>query len=186
MIPQMPPFKSELEPILESHESEKSQSSNKVDPTQVGPNLEEYLSGQPSGDLSAKIFIEPKLIQSLDEYLATQLWEEVREKLKSKEVDEKPPLSIIAHLEDKYELKDDDLLSNQDGEKSIGLASEDPILKMLPNYVGEYESGSKIVPLPTQNIPINEPKKDVANLQALMSAPVTCTIPLVDLLKDQT
>ena len=53
----------------------------------------------------------------------------------------------------------------------------------LPNYVGEYESRSEIVSLPTQNIPINEPKKDVANLQALMSAPVTCTTPLTDLLK---
>ena len=53
---------------------------------------------------------------------------------------------------------------------------------MLPDYAGEYESEFEIVPLPTQNIPVNEPKKDVANLQALMLAPVTCTIPLENLL----
>ena len=55
------------------------------------------------------------------------------------------------------------------------------MLKMLPDYVGE--SRSKIVPLPTPNIPIHDPKKDVANLQALMSVPMTCTVPLADLLK---
>ena len=79
--------------------------------------------GQPSGDLGTKGFVEPESIPSLDEELATQLWKEVWEKLKSKEEDEKSPLSIIAHLEDGYELQMDDLLSNQDGEKSIGMAS---------------------------------------------------------------
>ena len=115
--------------------------------------------------------------------MAFHLWEEEREKLKNKEKKEKPPLSTVAHFEDGYELQDNDLLSNQDGEKLVGLVSEDLIRKMLPDYVGECESESKIIPLPTQNIPINKPKKDVANLQALMSAPLTCTIPLVDLLK---
>ena len=120
MIPQMPPFKSKLEPLMESHEGEKSQSSNEVDPPQIVPNLEEDLSRQPSGDSETKSFVEPETIPSLDKELATQLWEEVREKLKTKEDNKKPPLSIIAHFEDGYELQDDDLLSNQDGEKSIG------------------------------------------------------------------
>ena len=57
------------------------------------------------------------------------------------------------------------------------------MLKRLPEYVGEYESGLEIVPLPIPNIPIQEPEKDVADLQALMFAPMTCTIPLADLLK---
>ena len=143
--------------------------------------------GQPSGDLGANSSVEPQFIPSLDEDLATQLWKEVREKLKSKEVDEKPPLSIVshleAHLEDRYELQDNDLISNQDGEKSIGMASEDLILKTLLKFVGEYESRSKIIPLPSQNIPIKEPEKDVANVQALMLVPMTCTIPLANLLK---
>ena len=91
-------------------------------------------------------------------------------------------MSIIAQTKVGYELQDD-ILSRQNEEKSEGSASEDPMLKMLPDYVGEYKSRSKIVPLPTPNILAHEPKKDVANLQALMSAPVTCTIPLTDLLK---
>ena len=35
MIPQLPPFKSKLEPVLENQEGEKSQSSIKVDPPQI-------------------------------------------------------------------------------------------------------------------------------------------------------
>ena len=114
--------------------------------------------------------------------MATQLWEEVRKKLKAKDEDKRPPLSIVAHIEDGYELQDD-ILSRHEKDKTDGTASEDPMLKMLPKYVGEYKSGSEIVPLPIPNISIQEPEKDVANLQALMSAPVTCTIPLADLLK---
>ena len=178
----MPPFRSKLEPVLESHEGEKSQSSNKVDPPQIAPYLEQGLLGLPCIDSRTKSFIQPKTIPSLDKELATQLWEEEQEKLKTKDEEEKPPLSIIAHTEVGYELQDD-ILSSQDDKMSDGLASEDPMLNMLPDYVNKYESGSEIVPLPTPNIPVNEPKKDVANLQALLSAPVTCTIPLADLLK---
>ena len=65
----------------------------------------------------------------------------MREKLKTKDVAEKPLLSIIAHTKVGYELQDY-ILSNQNKDKSNGLASEDPMLKMLPDYVGAYESGS--------------------------------------------
>ena len=146
------------------------------------PNSKEDLSGLPSNESRARSFIQPETIPSLDEELATQLWEKVREKLKAKDEDEKPPLSIITHAEDGYELQDD-ILSRQNQDKSNGTASEDPMLKMLPKYVGEYKSGCEIVPLPIPNVPIQDPKKDVANIQALMSAPVTCTITLADLLK---
>ena len=60
----------------------------------------------------------------------------MREKLKAKDEDEKPPLSVIAHTEVGYELHDD-ILSRQNEDKSNGMASEDPMLKMLPEYVGE-------------------------------------------------
>ena len=105
----------------------------------------------------------------------------MQEKLKTKDVEEKTPLFNIAHTKVGYELQDDSL-SNQNEDKSDGLASEDPMLKMLRDYVDEYKSGSIIIPLPTPNILVHEPKKDMANLQALMSAPMTCTIPLADLL----
>ena len=129
---QMPPFKSKLE----SHESENSQSPNNDDLSQVALASKDELFGQPRGYLGTKGFVEHESIPSLDEDLATQLWEEVREKLKSKEVEEKPPLSIVAHLQDRYELQDNDLLSNQGGEKSEGLANEGWLLKMFPDYVG--------------------------------------------------
>ena len=87
----MPPFNLELEPVLESHESENSQSPNNDDPPQVILDSKDELFGQPSGDLGTKGFVEPKTIPYLDEELATQLWEEVREQLKSKEEEKKPP-----------------------------------------------------------------------------------------------
>ena len=104
MIPQIPPFRSKLEPILESCEGEKSQSSNEVDPPQIVPDFEDNLSGLPSGVSRTKSFVQPKIIPSLDKELATQLWEEIREKLQTKDEEEKLPLSIIAHTEVGYEL----------------------------------------------------------------------------------
>ena len=83
----MPPFKLELEPVLESHEGEKSQSSNEVDSPQIVLDLEEDLLGLPCNDLGTKSFIALDTIPSLDEELATKLWEEVHEKLKAKDKD---------------------------------------------------------------------------------------------------
>ena len=123
-------------------------------------------------------------IPSLDEELATQLWEEVREKLKGKTADGKPPLTSIAQTD-----KTDGHLSASssvrgDWESETVVSSQDTQLNSLPNYLGEYEARSEIVPVPTARSTINEPQqKDAANLQAMMSAPVTCTLPLADLLK---
>ena len=55
-------------------------------------------------------------------------------------------------------------------------------LRTLPSYLGEYEPKSVILKVPS----IWSAKRkevDTANLHALMSTPVTCTLPLTDLLK---
>ena len=90
----MPPFKSELKP------GEKPHSSMEVDPPLMVPDPKEDLLELLCHDLGTKSLFQPKTIASLDEELATQLWEEVRgEKLKTKDVEENPPLSIITHTE---------------------------------------------------------------------------------------
>ncbi len=176
MIHKLPPFMTKLEPIKEKSENDDLEP-NDEDQFGISPDSEEELLKEPEGNM------EPESIPSLDENLATQLWEEVREKLKSKDKNGKSPLSTIA-LSREWNDKDDERLSpNSDWERSSEMASEDSILKILPEYVGDYETKSEIVPLPTTNIPIHDHEKDVSNLQALMSAPVTCTIPLADLLK---
>ena len=66
----------------------------------------------------------------------------MREKLKTKDEDEKPSLSAIAHTKVGYKLQDNSL-SNQNKDKSNGLATADPMLKMLPDCVDEYKSKIK-------------------------------------------
>ena len=65
MILQLPPFKSGLEPALESKEGEKPHSSNEVDPPLMVPDSKEELSGLPSNKSGTKSFFQPKTIPSL-------------------------------------------------------------------------------------------------------------------------
>ena len=52
----------------------------------------------------------------------------------------------------------------------------------MPSYLGEYEGHSTILKIPaTRREPPRE--RERGNLHAILSAPVTCTLPLVDLLK---
>ena len=122
-------------------------------------------------------------IPSLDEDLATQLWEEVREKLKGKTEEDKPPIASVAHSENTNEHLDEIPSASGDWESETVVSSHDTHLNALPNYLGEYEARSEVIPIPTARSTTNEPQTDRANLQALMSAPVTCTLPLADLLK---
>ena len=52
----------------------------------------------------------------------------------------------------------------------------------MPFYLGYYEPRSVIVKVPSIWKSIQN-ERDTANLHALMSTPVTCTLPLMDLLK---
>ncbi|MCO5546848.1 hypothetical protein L7F22_000285 [Adiantum nelumboides] len=118
-----------------------------------------------------------------NEELATQLWEEVREKLKGKTEDVKSPLTSIAHTEDANRQLEAIPSVSGDWESETMVSSPDPHLDTLPNYLGEYEARSEVFPIPTARSMKNKEQKDGANLQALMSVPVTCTLPLADLLK---
>ena len=183
LVHRLPPFHSNLEPIIEVP----------VTVEQPEPELRESPFGVPDSEEGGSVNVrqntrigpnESESIPSLDEELATQLWEEVREKLKGKTADGKPPLTSIAQTD-----KTDGHLSASssvrgDWESETVVSSQDTQLNSLPNYLGEYEARSEIVPVPTARSTINEPQqKDAANLQAMMSAPVTCTLPLADLLK---
>ena len=55
-------------------------------------------------------------------------------------------------------------------------------LRTMPSYLGAYEAHSQIMRVPSMRKMLPK-EKDTLNLQALMSAPVTCTLPLTDLLK---
>ena len=110
-------------------------------------------------------------IPSLDEDLATQLWEEVREKLRGKTEEDKPPIASVAHTEDANEHLDESPSVNGDWKSETMVSSHDTHLNALPNYLGEYEARSEVVPIPTMRSTRDEPKTDGANLQAWSKPP---------------
>ena len=110
-------------------------------------------------------------IPSLDEELATQLWEEVQEKLKGQTEEDKPPIASIAHTEDANRHLDAIPSASGDWESETMVSSHDTHLDALPNYLGEYEAKSEVVPIPTAHSMKNEPQKDGANLQAFDVSP---------------
>ena len=61
-------------------------------------------------------------------------------------------------------------------------SSQANTLATLPSYIGRMEMGSEIQPIPLSEH-ITPKAKDTLNLQAIMSAPVMATLPLMDLLK---
>ena len=91
-------------------------------------------------------------IPSLDEELATQLWEEVREKLKSKTEEDKPPIASIAQSENFNEHLDASPDASGDWESETVVSSHDTHLDALPNYLGEYEARSEVVPQSRQRV----------------------------------
>ena len=60
--------------------------------------------------------------------------------------------------------------------------SEANTLATLPSFLGEYEAKTEIVQVP-QSRQITPNRKETAHLQAILSAPVTATLPLADFLK---
>ena len=60
--------------------------------------------------------------------------------------------------------------------------SENNTLATLPSFQGEYEAKIYIIPIPSSQQLIL-PIKDIANLQAILSAPITATLPLAEFLR---
>ena len=84
-----------------------------------------------------------------------------------------------------------DLNSRRDIEADHALQPEDArtvastskvTIRTLPSYLGEYEGRSFTLPVSSMRKSLSR-EKDTANLQALLSAPMTCTLPLSELLK---
>ena len=71
---------------------------------------------------------------------------------------------------------------NYDGESEKSGDSKAETLKTLPSYQGEYEVASEVCKIPSQKLD-SSPKLNIANLTALMSAPIRCTLPLADVLR---
>ena len=120
-------------------------------------------------------------IPSFQEDRVEELWEEVR-KLKEQEEGSlhSAPFSVI-HLT--HSVESDRVPTPRDmviGEDDD--SSQANTLATLPSYIGKIEMGSKIQYIPLLDH-ITPKAKDTLNLQAIMSAPVTATLPLMDFLR---
>ena len=115
------------------------------------------------------------------EAIADELWKDVR-KLKEKEgvSETSAPLSIVGLIEymglDKMSLTDNQSKGEDDGN------SEANTLATLSYFLGEYEAKMEVLQVP-QSQQVTPRVKDTANLQAILLALVTATLPLVDFLK---
>ena len=128
---------------------------------------------------------EPQMIPNsnvpeVDEEWGNKLWDAVKNAQNETEEHVKPPLVEVDFDQKTLELE---LCSdNYDGESEKSGDSKAGTLKTLPSYQGGYEAASEVCKIPSQKLN-SSPKLDIANLTALMSAPIRCTLPLADVLR---
>ena len=138
--------------------------------------LEEVKQEEESADTE-----ETLEIPSLEEETAKELWQEVQKhKENEKEIDTSAPISIVGQTDymgmDKLSLTTEELRGETDGDNKANT------LATLPPYLGDYETKIEVIHIP-ESQQITPGVKDTANLQAILSAPVTTTLPLADFLK---
>ena len=165
--------KPELETIQEVADTEENASQGDSE-TKIEPKVPEELEQEVQAEIVPEI---PALVEAT----ADELWKDVR-KLKEKEgvTETSAPLSIVGLTEymgmDKMSLTDNQSKGEDDGN------SEANTLATLPSFLGDYEAKTEVLQVP-QSQQVTPGVKDTANLQAILSAPVTATLPLADFLK---
>ena len=109
-----------------------------------------------------------------------KLWDAVNQAKNETTESVKPPLVEVDFDQKTLELE---LRSdNYDGESEKSGNSKAETLKTLPSYQGDYKADSEVRKLPSQKLN-SSPNLDIANLTALMSAPIRCMLPLADVLR---
>ena len=125
--------------------------------------------------------IEP-IIPALEGNDAEELWNKIREDKEERESfsEKEAPLSLIGSSYKGTNIEE--LVRSMTEIEFEDAKSEANTLATLPSFQGEYEAKIEIIPIPSsqQLIP---PILDMANLRAVLSAPVTATLPLSDFLK---
>ena len=114
-------------------------------------------------------------VPKVDEEWGNKLWDAVKKAQNETTESVKPPLVEVDFDQKMLELQ---LRSdNYDGESENLGDIKAKTLKTLPSYQGEYEAASEVCKIPSQKLN-SSPKLDIANLTALMSAPIRCTLPM--------
>ena len=75
------------------------------------------------------------------------------------------------------------LNSSKEKDGSLDSFPSKHTLLTMPSYLGDYEARLVVVKVPSIWKSTNQNKRDTTNLHALMFAPETCTVLVMDLLK---
>ena len=119
-----------------------------------------------------------QIIPPLQNDNARELWEEVHN-FKDKDVSslDSAPFSVI-HLTGSINScqipTPREVISNDADD-----CSQANTLATLPSYIGKTEAGTEILSFPLSRH-LTPKAKDMLNLQAILAAPVTATLPLMD------
>ena len=119
-------------------------------------------------------------ILEVEEITAQEMWDAVRRNVDETRSADSPPFSLVDFVEKRSIAEPTNQSKEKDG--SIDSFPSKHILLTMPSYLGDYEARLVVVKVPSI-WKSNQNKRDTANMHALMSAPVTCTLPLMDLLK---
>ena len=101
LVHKRPPFEINLEPISENREEMELPELELRETPFMVRDSEDNSSGSATKMIAEDLNVSES-IPSLDEELATQLWEEVREKLKGKTEEDRPPIASIAQTDNLY------------------------------------------------------------------------------------
>ena len=120
-------------------------------------------------------------IPEVEEIIAREMWDAVKQKIHEEALSSQtPPFSIVDFTG--RPTVEVEAMPYWDDQGSEDLFLSKHTLQTMPSYLGEYEPKSVVMRVPSV---WNNKKKehDNANLHTLMSAPITCTLPLMDVLK---
>ena len=120
-------------------------------------------------------------IPELEETMAREMWDAVQQRIDEESPSLKSPPFSIVDFTGRQSIEVDAMPYNEDEGSEESFPSKQT-LRTMPSYIGEYEARSVVVKVPSIWKSLKH-ERDTANLHALMSTPVTCTLPLTDLLK---
>ena len=131
-------------------------------------------------DMLAPKMLSNAFVLEVNEDWGNQLWEVVNKTYGEIRNEVKPPIEEIDFAQKTLELE---MRLDYGGCRSkTSHERKAESFKTLPSYLGEYEAKSKVKKLWTLKMPSSK-TLDFSSLSMLLSTPIKCTLPLVDLLR---
>ena len=119
-------------------------------------------------------------IPEVAEVTVQEMWDAIRRNVDKARSAHSPPFSLVDFAKKRSIAEPTN--QGKENEGSIDSFPSKHTLLTMSSYLGDYEARLVVVKVPSM-WKSNQNERDTANLHALMSTPVMCTLPLMDLLK---